>query len=133
MIVTFLLNMYSNLCNDHVWLLLFVIVDCRAGFPRILMSEWDRSCLELCLSFGTQDIFMFAVFHTFAIVIEFSILPFFDCMPEFMMLEKLPCVGTLSFLGSEVVLKLFERLSYCSSSEHFLDEYPSDAVSSKES
>ena len=98
------------------------MVDFTIDFPKMLMSELDRPCLELCLSFGTQDIFMFAVFHTFAIVIEFSILLCLDGMPEFMILEKLPCIGTLSFLGSKLVLKLFERLSYCSSSEHFLDE-----------
>ena len=77
----------SNYKNCYELLCLLVITDLRTELPRTLMSEFDRPVLELSLSFGTQDIFIFAVFHTFDIVIEFSILLCFDETPGVIPLE----------------------------------------------
>ena len=125
--------------THYEWLVFFVKGVLRTDLPNL--SELERPGKLLCFSNGIEDVFIFAgdVFHIFEVfnILDIDGLSKLSCWsnPMWLIGMKLFLLEVHADLASNRILVLmdFERLSCCNSSEDFLDEYPSDDVSSNES
>ena len=127
----------NNTCSFpkilYEWLVFLIksdfITDGLSGF----ISEFERVWWTLYLSLAIQDLFKFADCHRLWDG-DLSA-PF--CWSKAMRLylqDMLASLAKPSFESIFILLYAFSRIgSYCDSSEDFLEQYPSDAVSPEES